>query len=171
VQKTLLFIGCIASCAIGAFFLGAYFSGGTNTNANATPPQITLSDLEKQFADNPDNVFTILAETRALLAGSTKNQVVLKRARLQLERATAALYQKHLDTIALNLYQKGDKEKFHEAFEEHGKLEIKADITTEYAAKLKSVVLNGNINPKNREFRAYAYLLGRIAEEPKKSGS
>lgn len=166
----MLFIGSIASCAIGAFFVGAYFSSSTSASV-ATPSPVTLSDLEKKFADNPDNVFTILAETRALLAGSTKNQVVLKRSRLQLERATAALYQKHLDTIALNLYRKGDAVKFREAFEEHTKTEIKADVTAAYAARLKQAVLGGNINPKNREFRAYAYLLGRLADEPTKSGT
>ncbi len=113
---------------------------------------------------------SILAETRSLLAGSTKNQVVLKRSRLQLERATAAFYQKHLDEIALSLYLRGDASVYREAFRQHSVLEIKADISQSYAKRLKKSVLNGNINPKNREFRAYAYILGRLYESPK-SGS
>lgn len=113
---------------------------------------------------------TILSETRSLLAGSTKNQVVLKRSRLQLERATAAFYQKHLDEIALSLYLRGNTSAYREAFQQHKALEIKADISQPYASRLKKSILNGNINPKNREFRAYAYILGRLHESPK-SGS
>jgi hypothetical protein len=91
---------------------------------------------------------------------------------MQLERATAIFYQKHVAEIALNLYKRGDKALFAEAFQKHGEGEIKADITPEYAEKLKKSVLGGNINPKNYDFRAYAYILGRLNETPKtKSGS
>lgn len=168
-QKILLFLGCITTCAIGAFFLGAGFANDTSaTPVNLAPP--TLSDLEKQYSENPDNMMAILSETRSLLAGSTKNQVVLKRSRLQLERATAAFYQKHLDEIALSLYLRGDRSVYREAFRQHGILEIKADISPSYASQLKKTVLGGNINPKDRDFRAFAYLLGRLNENPR-SGS
>lgn len=104
-QKTLFFIACIFVCSVGAFFVGAYFSIDTSAVSPLSPNMI-LSDVEKNFSDNPDNVFIILGETRALLAGTSRNTVELQRAELKLRRATDSFFRKNLDMIALSMYRK-----------------------------------------------------------------
>lgn len=46
-------------------------------------------------------------------------------------------------------------------------LNIKADISPLYASELKKELLGKNINPKNREFEAYSYIIGQLSDTPK----
>ena len=165
-RKSLFFTACIFVCSVWAFFIGAYFSRDTNAIAQ-TPTNVVLSDAEKKFSDNPENVFAILAETRSLLSGTSKTKLELQKARLKLEHATDAFFQKNLDAIALAFYKRWGSDAYSNAFDEHSMFNIKADITLEYANTLKKELLAKSINPKNRDFQAYSYILGKLSEDQK----
>lgn len=158
-RKSVLFAIGVILCSIGAFFIGAYFVKDTQATSDITNSQTVLSEAERRFADNPDNVFVVLAETRALLAGTSKDKIELQRAQLKLQRATDAFFQKNLDAIALSSYRKHGAQKYVEAYENHSSLNIKADVSPTYADILKKNLLDNGVNPKNREFQAYAYIL------------
>lgn len=166
-RKSVLFAAGIVLCSMGAFFVGAYFVKDTQATSDITTPQVVLDEAERRFADNPDNVFVVLAETRALLAGTSKNKVELQRAQLKLQRATDAFFRKNLDTIALSSYRKHGAQKYMDAYENHSSLNIKADISPGYAEILKKELIEKGVNPKNREFQTYSYILGTLSENPR----
>ncbi len=170
-KKNLLFFVTIVVCASGAFFLWTGYMKNTNTKIAVAPP-ISLTDSEKKFVANPDNMMAVLSETRSLLAGSSNDQVVLRRTQQQLELATTTFYRNHIDEIALSFYKNGDITSFQKAFEKISEWDIKADITPTYANQLKKIILSRDISPDHDDFRAYAYILGRLNENPKSnSGS
>lgn len=79
---------------------------------------------------------------------------------------TEIINSENLDTIALALYATHDKNMYREAFQKHGNLKLKADITPTYAKALKSKILSSKIHSKNLNFQAYIYILGRLSESP-----
>ncbi|MDD2745765.1 MAG: hypothetical protein PHU93_04465, partial [Candidatus Gracilibacteria bacterium] len=82
-------------------------------------------------------------------------------------QVTEAVDSENLDKIALAFYATNDKNIYREAFQKHGDLKLKADITPTYANELKSKILSSKINSKSLNFQAYIYILGRLSESPK----
>ena len=152
----------VVICSFGAYFLGSTIAEGRVTPAPLPKKEVILSEIEARYAENPENIFEIVAETRSLLAGNTKTQSEIARARIRLDRAVDAFYKKHLDTVALGLVSKNGLEKYQKSYETLALEDPKLGLGIKNRLSLRENLLKENtINPTGTQFEAYTYLIGK----------
>ncbi len=152
----------IVSCSLGAYFLGTALAESRTAGVPLPKKEVILSEIEAKYAENPENIFEIVAETRALLSGNTKTQSEIARARIRLDRAVDAFYRKHLDTVTLGLLQKNGLEKYKKSYESLSKEDPKLGLGAKSRMSLReSITRESTIDPTSQSFESYVYITGR----------